>query len=112
LVVHSYIEDKETGLVRLMKSASMRLDERYDAGQIARANKLLHYFTIKHFKEEGLQEYDFVGWANQQGLLEFKQSFGAAPLNVFNYYSLPYYLKKKLNSTPTFFDTLSFSIFS
>ena len=84
LVAHSYIEDKETGIVRLMESASMRLDERYDAGQIARANKLLHYFTIKHFKEAGLTEYDFGGWEDQKGLLEFKQSFGAALLSVFN----------------------------
>lgn len=96
LVGHSYIEDKETGIVRLMESASLRLDDKYDAAQIARANKLLHYVTIKHFKECGCLEYDFGGWDNQQGLLEFKQSFGAAPLKVFNYYSLPYYFNREL----------------
>ena len=96
LVAHSYIEDKEKGIVRLMESASLRLDDRYDAGQIARANKLLHCITIKYFKECGCLEYDFGGWQNQQGLLEFKQSFGAAPLKVFNYYTLPYYFNRQL----------------
>lgn len=96
LAAHSYIEDKETGIVRLMESASMRLDDQYDASKIAQANKLLHHYEIKYFKERGLLRYDFGGWENIPGLLEFKKGFGAQPIIVFDYYNYPFVIKSKL----------------
>lgn len=96
LVAHSYLEDKESGIVRLMESGSMRLNEKFDPKQIGQANKLLHHFDIKFFKEGGLQFYDFGGWDNLPGLLKFKQAFGAYPINIFNYFSYSYAIKDRI----------------
>lgn len=96
LAAHSYLEDKESGIVRLMESGSMRLNDQYDPMQISHANKLLHYHDIQYFKERGLSYYDFGGWDDLPGLLQFKESFGAYPINVFNYYTYTYSLKEKL----------------
>lgn len=96
LVAHSYLEDKESGIVRLMESGSVRLNNQHQAKLIAYANKFLHYHDIKYFTEQGLQFYDFGGWDDLPGLLAFKQSFGAYPINVFNFYTYPYTLKEKI----------------
>jgi hypothetical protein len=93
LATHSYLEDRDTGIVRLMESGSLRLDENVNATEIARANKLLHYYDIKYFNERGLKFYDFGGWDGIESLLYFKQSFGAEPINVFNYFTYTYVLK-------------------
>ena len=95
LVAHSYIEDIQSGIVRLMESGSMRLNSNFNPSKIADANKLLHYFDIKYFKERGLKFYDFGGWDNLPGLLFFKQSFGAYPIDVFNIFSYTYAIKEK-----------------
>lgn len=94
LVAHSYLQDEETGIVRLMQSGSLRLDENSDPGQIARANKLLHYYSIRHFKDSGHKEYDYGYSQSLPGLIEFKQSFGAKPIDEFNYFSYMYMLNK------------------
>lgn len=96
LVAHSYLEDKEAGIVRLMQSGSLRLKDNYDTAKIAHANKLLHYYDIKFFKERGLREYDFGNWDGLAGLLEFKQAFGAQQTSVFNYFTYPFILKDNL----------------
>ncbi len=96
LVAHSYLEDKKTGIVRLMESGSMRLNNEFEPKQIAQANKLLHYHDIKFFKERGLLYYDFGGWDDIPGLLKFKQAFGAYPIDIFNYYTYAYEIKEKI----------------
>ncbi|MEP7109999.1 MAG: hypothetical protein ABI760_18535 [Ferruginibacter sp.] len=96
LVAHSYLEDKESGIVRLMESGSMRLHDEFDSKTVAHANKVLHYYDIKYFKERGLQIYDFGGWDDLPGLLEFKESFGAYPINIYNYFSYAYNIKENL----------------
>jgi lipid II:glycine glycyltransferase (peptidoglycan interpeptide bridge formation enzyme) len=96
LVAHSYLGDKETGIVRSMQSASLRLNSDVNPRQISQANKLLHFFDIKHFKEDGFHEYDFGGWDDVPSLWEFKHSFGAAEIEVFNYYTYFFMLTPKL----------------
>jgi lipid II:glycine glycyltransferase (peptidoglycan interpeptide bridge formation enzyme) len=96
LAVHSYLEDQESGIVRLMESGSLRLNNNYDPGKIAQANKLLHDFDIKYFKERGLKYYDFGGWDDIQSLLEFKEAFGAYPISIFNYFTYTFVFKEKL----------------
>ena len=96
LVAHSYIEDIHSGIVRLMESGSMRLNSNYNPSNIADANKLLHYFDIKYFKERGLKFYDLGGWDDLPGLLYFKKSFGAYPIDVYNYFSYTYAIKEKI----------------
>lgn len=96
LAAHSYLEDSETGIVRLMESGSLRLNNQYPSKLIAYANKFLHYHDIKYFTEQGLQFYDFGGWDDLPGLLYFKKSFGAYPIEVHNFYSYTYALKEKM----------------
>lgn len=96
LVAHSYLEDKQTGIVRLMQSGSLRFDGGYSATQIGYANKLLHFHDIQYFKENGLKVYDFGGWDDLPGLQKFKQSFGAYPIKIFNYFTYTYTLKESI----------------
>lgn len=54
LAAHSYLLDNKSGIVRLMESGSLRLNDQYDTSKIAQANKLPHHYDIKFFKERGL----------------------------------------------------------
>ncbi len=96
LVAHSYIEDLGSGIVRSMESGSIRLHSDYNPRDIADANKLLHYFDLQYFKERGLKFYDFGGWDDLPGLLDFKKSFGGYPIEVHNFFSYSYALKEIL----------------
>jgi lipid II:glycine glycyltransferase (peptidoglycan interpeptide bridge formation enzyme) len=102
LAAHSYIIDKQSGVVRLMQSASLRLKEGADKQLTGRANKLLHYFDMLYFKKEGFTIYDFGGYAMDttdpglQGINRFKLSFGGAVTVCYNYWSYPYYVIKKI----------------
>jgi lipid II:glycine glycyltransferase (peptidoglycan interpeptide bridge formation enzyme) len=102
LAAHSYLADKDAGIVRLMQSASARLNPAVDKQLTGRANKLLHYFDMLHFKKEGYHTYDFGGYAMDtadkglQGINKFKLSFGGEIKTCKNYCSYPYYILKKL----------------
>ena len=99
LVAHSYIEDVDSGIVRSMESGSMRLHNDYNPRDIADANKLLHYYDIHYFKERGLKFYDFGGWDDLPGLLDFKKSFGGYPIEVHNFFSYTYAFKEVLKKS-------------
>ncbi len=102
LVAHSYLIDKEIGIARLFHSASKRFDETFNRNMIGRANKLLTYKDILHFKEQGFKIYDFGGIAKNTtdkslaGINEFKLSFGGKEVECINYSSFGYNFLKKL----------------
>jgi lipid II:glycine glycyltransferase (peptidoglycan interpeptide bridge formation enzyme) len=96
LAAHSYMEDKATGIVRSMHSGSRRLDENYNSHLIARANRLLHFYDMKEFSTRGFKYYDFGGWNDIPGLLDFKMSFGSAKKDILNYFTYTYHLKELL----------------
>lgn len=102
LVAHTYLVDKEVGIARLYHSASRRLDETVDRNVIGRANKLLTYKDILHFKEKGYKILDFGGYADNtedkslKGINEFKLSFGGEKVTCINYNSILYYTIKKI----------------
>lgn len=102
LAAHSYLADTEAGITRLMQSASARLNPAADKQLTGRANKLLHYFDMLHFKEKGFKIYDFGGYAMNtddkglQGINHFKLSFGGEIKICKNYFSVPYFIFKKL----------------
>ena len=81
-----------------MESGSMRLNSNYNPRDIADANKLLHYYDINYFKEKGLKFYDFGGWDDLPGLLDFKKSFGGYPIDVHNFFSYSYAVKEVLKT--------------
>ncbi len=96
LAAHSYLEDVEAGIVRGMYAASVRLNEQHPEKATRYAGMLLYYFNIRHYTEKGFRFFDFGGWSNSQGLLEYKMSFGAKPIYIFNVFSYPYFIKDKL----------------
>jgi hypothetical protein len=101
LAAHSYLVDEEAGIARLMHAASQRLNEGADKQLIGRANKLLHYRDMLHFKTAGIKIYDFGGYANDttdkglQGINNFKMSFGGQKVVCNNYSSYAYSIIKK-----------------
>ncbi|MGF2413896.1 MAG: hypothetical protein ACQUYJ_16310 [Ferruginibacter sp.] len=102
IAAHSYLVDKESGIVRLMQSASKRLNETFDKQLAGRANKLLHYRDMLYFKERGFKVYDFGGYAENttdkglQGINSFQLSVGGQKIVCNNYSSYPYFLLKKI----------------
>ncbi len=104
LAVHSYICDRENGMVRLMHAASKRLESPGEKQLAGRANKLLHYHDMCAFKKEGMAVYDFGGYAMNtndkglQGINAFKLSFGGTVTECRNYFSYPYTMFKKMAS--------------
>ena len=102
LAAHSYILDKEIGIVRNLHSATKRLDENYDRNLIGRANKYLTVTDIFYFKEHGFKIFDFGGFAKDteneslKGINNFKLQFGGDLVACINYYSVNYWLLKKI----------------
>lgn len=102
LAAHSYLIDREACIVRLMHAASQRLNTDIDKQLTGKANKLLHYFDMMQFKQEGFTMYDFGGYANNtadkglQGINKFKLSFGGSVTVCKNYVTYPYYILKKI----------------
>ena len=102
VAAHSYMVDEEAGIVRLMHSASERLNENYDKQLSGKINKLLHYNDMLNFKKAGFAVYDFGGYTNNtgdkglQGINNFKLSFGGNKVECINYFSYSYYILKKM----------------
>jgi hypothetical protein len=102
LATHTYLVDQEQKIVRLMHSASMRFDERFDSNKIGRANKYLFYYDMLVFKDQGILSFDFGGYQEThsdkviESLLKFKLDFGAEKKTTANYFSIPYFLLRKI----------------
>ena len=90
---HAYIVDEENGIVRLLYSASNRLDDNIDTKTIGYGNKYLHYSDFELFKKMGLKEYDFAGICEdpndkeKYGIGQFKKGFGCDIVDTFTYNS-------------------------
>jgi len=102
LAAHSYLVDKEIGIVRHLHSATKRLDETFDKNLIGRANKYLTVTDILYFKENGLRIFDFGGFAKDtkneslKGINNYKLLFGGKLVTCINYYSFNFWLLKKV----------------
>jgi hypothetical protein len=103
LAAHSYLIDREIGIVRHHHSATKRLDDNYDKNLIGRANKYLTVKNIEHFKEQNLKVFDFGGYAADTkdesliGINKYKLLFGGKVVTSVNYYSYSYWLFKKIS---------------
>lgn len=104
IAAHCYLVDKELGIVSLMHSATVRLDESFDKNLASRINKLLHFKDMLYFKASGFKIYDFGGFAHNTkdkglaGINDFKLSFGGEKIQCKSYASYSYYLLKKIAS--------------
>jgi hypothetical protein len=89
LVFHAYFVYR--GRARALYSASQRLVERDPErlNLIGRANRLLHWDDIRHFRAEGLQIYDFGGWYSgsedrqKLSINQFKRGFGGTTVTEY-----------------------------
>ena len=103
LAAHSYLVDKEIGIVRHLHSATKRLDEQFDRNLIGRANKYLTVKDILYFKEQGYKVFDFGGYAKDtedeslKGINNYKLLFGGKVVPCYNYYSYGYWFLKSLS---------------
>lgn len=109
LAMHCYLLDRDRWRVRMWHSASRYVVE--DGSEfrnlIGRANRLLHFESMLHFKEQFLV-YDFGGYAADESdtkkanINAFKDGFGGDLVQESHYYSYPLYLgmrAKKVLST-------------
>ena len=102
LAAHSYLVDNEMGIVRHLHSATKRLDEKYDRNLIGRANKYLTVTDILYFKENGMKNFDFGGFAKDteneslKGINNYKLLFGGKLVTCINYYSFNLWILKKI----------------
>ncbi len=103
LAVHSYLADKETGVVRHHHAATRRLDEQMDKNLIGRANKYLTTRNIMYYKEQGYKVFDFGGYAKDttdeglKGINNYKLLFGGKVTESVNYFSYGHWLLKKIS---------------
>jgi hypothetical protein len=105
LSAHSYLVDKNASVALLLTSSSARFEDTTERQIIGRANKQLHYYELKKFKELGISTYDFGGIATNKdieknqglkGVNDFKLSFGGNKVEFKEYSSFLYILFKFL----------------
>lgn len=103
LAAHTYLEDVENGIIRMLHAATARLDETFDKNLVGRANKYLIVKSIFHYKQKGYTIFDMGGYAADttdeglQGINRFKLMFGGKVVPCNDYYSYSYWLFKKVS---------------
>ena len=106
LVMHSYVVDPAAGRATQWHSVSQFRGAEDSAKRrlISRANRLLHWRDIEHFKAQGLRIFDLGGYAyntEDEGLKrinEFKDSFGGALVEESSYSSVAINLLRRVKS--------------
>lgn len=102
LAAHSYIFDKEVGVVRHFHSGTRVADDQFDSKIIGKANKFLTCKCIEHFKNEGFSIFDFGGVEYPptekitSGIYNYKMLYGGNLVTCYNYYTPSYYIFKQL----------------
>ena len=98
-----YLFDKNAGVVRLLHSISSLHDETSSSvrGKIGWINRFLHWQTMVHFKALSFKTFDWGGFNNGAdegfaGIDEFKATFGGEKVKLFDYYTYPYFMVKKI----------------
>jgi len=102
--IQVYIFDETQKIVRLLHSISIihLIDDKKKRNQIGWINKALHYKVMLYFKEKGYEIFDWGGYSNDPsnkalaGIDKMKKSFGGEMIEVYDYYSIPFFLLSKL----------------
>lgn len=93
LTMHASIMDVDNKIVRLLYSASVRLDEGIDRKSVGFSNRYLHYEELIEFKKLGYEIYDFGGInedesnKEQYNITIFKKGFGGEVRDEIHLYS-------------------------
>ncbi|MCB2208716.1 MAG: hypothetical protein KQH67_10530 [Bacteroidetes bacterium] len=104
LVMHAYLMHEENATVRLINSASTRLEKKTNNAFIGWANRFLHYQDMIYFKDRNIVQYDLGGTAHhtrkkdKHKIEAFKSEFGGTTIEEYFYESIPHYLGLQLYS--------------
>ncbi len=98
IIVHVYIHGDK--ICRPLYSSSIihKIDDPMKRKNIGFINKLMHWKEMEYFKEHRYEIYDFGGYGNDKenkalaGVDRFKKSFNGSIKELYEYYSLPFYL--------------------
>jgi Acetyltransferase (GNAT) domain len=84
---HMVLRDADSARVRLLYSASRRLDDKESARLCGSLNRFLHLHEIALYREEGFRTYDFGGIQDggSDGITRFKLSFGGRVVTEHTY---------------------------
>lgn len=84
---HVLLVDRELRRVRLMLSASRRLESPALSRIAGETNKMMHWREICHYREQGFATYDFGGIRNDpnDGITKFKCAFGGTTHREYTY---------------------------
>jgi len=98
-----YIVDHESKVVRLLHSISSLygIEEASQRAKIGWINRYLHWQMMMHFKKLSFETFDWGGYNNGAnaglaGIDKFKASFGGSKIKLFDYYTYPYFIIKKI----------------
>lgn len=84
LVMHAYLVDRESSRARLFLSANTVTTDQVDRSIFGRANRGLHWYDMRLFRDHGYSAYDMggitIGDRNEstRGIDEFKMGFGGS----------------------------------
>jgi hypothetical protein len=76
IVGHVVVVDPLSSRVRLVFSASSRLEEGPDRALVGPVNRWLHWWEMRRYREAGIATYDFGGVSPTSPAARFKLSFG------------------------------------
>jgi len=104
--VQVYIVDKENKIVRLLYSVSTihSLEDKQRRKNIGFINKFLHWQAISYFKKNNFLIFDWGGYGNDPnnktlaGIDKFKKSFGGEIIEIYDYYSIPFFILKSIKN--------------
>jgi len=102
--VQVYLVDNENKIGRALYSVSTihGLEDKEKRDRIGFINNYLHWESMKYLKEMGCSIYDWGGYGNDEknkelaGIDRFKKSFGGEILEMYDYYSIPFYILDKI----------------
>jgi hypothetical protein len=78
---HMLLRDDDAGRVRLIFSATCRLEKSPDAALSGPLNRYLHWHEIQAYQAQGFRLFDFGGIEDgETSIAKFKLSFGGFPL--------------------------------
>jgi len=78
VVGHVLVVDALASRVRLVFSASTRLEEGPNRALVGPVNRWLHWWEMRHYRDAGIATYDFGGVSPTSRSAHFKLSFGGA----------------------------------
>jgi len=83
---HLLVRDVANRRVRLIFSATARLNSKQEAGVCGALNRLLHWEEMQAYKAEGMETYDFGGIGDgTSSVARFKLSFGGQKVEEYSY---------------------------